>query len=221
VSDASDKRDLLLVAGIDRTGETIVCETELSRASSRVRLAASREYSSGYETAIFDDVRAVWGIAAPPGRRQLGHGISAEVPEGWTVRQPDRTIDLIPPEGEAGVHISVFRRKTETAPQQGEASGLVERFPVWADGTDRVGPSEEREGDQLVATGSCIDSDGRSRWEIGSRVGSTHAIVYSYNDDGKRDDLRAAARAILASIDAPLGSSPDAERRGWFPRKRT
>jgi hypothetical protein len=77
---------------------------------------------------------------------------------------------------------------------------MIERFPVWRDARERVGPTEQHDGAEAVATGSCVDNDRGARWEIGARVGPSSALVFSFNDDRRDDELRDAARTIFASV---------------------
>lgn len=201
----TEDRDLLLVAAIDRAGQTVVFETPISRrADGTVEPGESRRYSSGYHVAVFDAVRAAWGLRR---RRDLGFGVSAEVPDDWRVEQADRVIELLPPSAKASAHISVFRRRTPEPVKAGDACSFVDRFPAWRTGHDRVGPTEHEEGEELVATASCVDKDRPARWEIGARVGPSHALVFSYNDDGSEDELLETARAIFASI-RRVGTEP-------------
>jgi hypothetical protein len=52
------------------------------------------------------------------------------VPEGWTATsEANHTLfELQPPEGDAAVHISVYRRTEHEAPMPGEAEALLMRF---------------------------------------------------------------------------------------------
>lgn len=212
VVDARETRDLLLVAAIDRSGETAVFETPIPRdEGGEVEPGESREYGSEYQVALFDGVREAWGLsekAKPVSlasrrealRRDLGFGVSAEVPYDWRVQQADKMIELFPPSEKAAAHISIFRRRTPEPAKPGDASSFIERFPAWRDAHSRVGPTERQEGLEVVATGSCVDNERNVRWQIGARVGSSDALVFSYNDDGSQDDLLRAARMIFASI---------------------
>lgn len=66
VREASEVSDVLLVAGIDRSGETIALETPVFRdASGAVRLGPSSPGSDGYRVNTFDEVRTVWGLTRP------------------------------------------------------------------------------------------------------------------------------------------------------------
>jgi hypothetical protein len=64
VRDAAEARDVLLVAGIDRSGVTIAFKTPVFRDANGVTLLGETGHGdSGYEVSTFDDVRAVWGLA--------------------------------------------------------------------------------------------------------------------------------------------------------------
>lgn len=63
IRDAATTEDVLLVAGIERGGETITLETPIFRdASGTVTLGESRQAAGDYHVATFDDARAVWGL---------------------------------------------------------------------------------------------------------------------------------------------------------------
>lgn len=66
VRDAAEPQDVLLVAGIDRSGETIALESPVSHeASGALRLGPTSPGDEGYQVNVFDEVRAVWGLAPP------------------------------------------------------------------------------------------------------------------------------------------------------------
>jgi len=66
VRNALEPQDVLLVAGIDRSGETIALETPVFRdADGVVRLGPTSPGGGGYQVNTFDDVRAVWGLIRP------------------------------------------------------------------------------------------------------------------------------------------------------------
>lgn len=66
VREASAPQDVLLVAGIDRSGETLALETAVfHEANGAVRLGPTRPGGEGYQVNVFDEVRAVWALTRP------------------------------------------------------------------------------------------------------------------------------------------------------------
>jgi hypothetical protein len=61
--DAADARDVLLVAGIDRAGNTIVLETPVTRlADGSVELGDAEEHQAGYAINFLAPVRTIWSL---------------------------------------------------------------------------------------------------------------------------------------------------------------
>jgi hypothetical protein len=61
--DAADALDVLLVAAVDRLGNTVALETPLFRSPDRnIELGESKEYAGEYQLNVMDKVRAVWGL---------------------------------------------------------------------------------------------------------------------------------------------------------------
>jgi hypothetical protein len=64
--DALDARDVLLLAAVDRRGNTLVLETPISRrADGTVELGDTEEYGEEYRVNVLDEVRNVWGLESP------------------------------------------------------------------------------------------------------------------------------------------------------------
>jgi hypothetical protein len=125
---------------------------------------------------------------------------SADVPVGWQVLELEDVIELRPPEPHGAAHVSVYRRTEQRAPEPGVASRLVSDFPP-AQGKDLV-PAEHAVPEGVAAVVSFTDDepDGTTRWLVGARVSAKRAVVFSYNDDGSRDDFREAALALFDSV---------------------
>ena len=63
VRDAAEPQDVLLVAGIDRSGETVALETPVFHdTDGAIRLGPTSPDDEGYQVNIFDEVRAVWRL---------------------------------------------------------------------------------------------------------------------------------------------------------------
>jgi hypothetical protein len=129
--------------------------------------------------------------------RDLGFGLAGEVPNDWSVREVDDVLELLPRSDRGAAHISVYRRDVEGPPEAGEAAWFVEPRPGW-ETTETA--TEEPDGAELVAFASYVDSATGRRWDVGTRVGSIRAVVFTYNDDGSVDPIRETARQIFWSI---------------------
>jgi hypothetical protein len=124
-----------------------------------------------------------------------GGAFSADIPEDWEVVELDDVIEIELPE--AAIHFSVFGRASEP-PEPGEALSFVEAF---LDGRATDEPIEYEVAEGVAAEGFFVDPGSRaSRWDVGARVSSNRAVVYSYNDDGTQDFTRRRARSVFDSL---------------------
>jgi hypothetical protein len=130
--------------------------------------------------------------------RDLGHGLLADMPEDWDVRDEDGLIELEPPSRLGTAHISVLRRSAERPPHEGEAIALVEGFPAWREASVADALDEDPRGSELLALGSCVASDG-ALWHVGARVGHRRALVFSYNGETGADSE--ASKRLFFSIE--------------------
>ncbi len=135
-------------------------------------------------------------------KRDLGHGLSAELPETWVVREAGDLIEAEPPSRGGAVHISVLRRTLEREPDDGEARTLIEHFPVWRDAVARGKIVIAARG---AAFGTCIAADG-AHWDVGAQVARRRALVFTYNAGSSLGPEREEARRLFLSLDG-LGSS--------------
>jgi hypothetical protein len=149
------------------------------------------------EVAVFDPVRAAWGL-----RRHLAFGLYGVVPADWLVETEDGLIQMQPPDRSGAAHVSIFNRR-ESSPTPGEASRLLERIPVWSVAVEKDGPHERSGSGALIATASCTETPEGRYWVIGVRVTPTRAVVFTYNDDGNATPHRAQAREIFESLEPP------------------
>lgn len=63
--DASDARDVLLVAAVDGHGNSVALETPVARLpDGAVELSDSEEYEGDYSLNFLDPVKAVWGLGS-------------------------------------------------------------------------------------------------------------------------------------------------------------
>jgi len=131
----------------------------------------------------------------------IDSAINADIPAKWSARQADNVIELEPPSGDAAVHISVLRRRTEKKPKAGQALALVRSFVMWNEAESANPPTEVWEGSELVAKGSCGEPGSRRRWDIAVRMGHRRLLIFSYTDDGSEDLARREAEILFSSIE--------------------
>jgi hypothetical protein len=103
-----------------------------------------------------------------------GGAFSAEVPEGWDVVELDDVIEIESKE----------RRGSSTSSGRGRGA---------ADDT-----IEQKTSYGFAARSSIVEQ--AARWDVGAGVSARRAVVYSYNDDGARDETRAQASVVFQSI---------------------
>jgi hypothetical protein len=131
--------------------------------------------------------------------RALGHDLHAEVPADWEIRDADGLVEIEPPNRNGTAHISVLRRTAQTAPDAGDALDLLARLPVWRDRETSTEPVERFIGGQLCAFESCVGPEG-NHWDVGARVASRRALVFTFNAPTSESSERDAARTIFFSI---------------------
>lgn len=195
----AEPREVLLVAGLDRDGRQVVFESTISRAGGAAEIIATNENrGAGYEVAVFDGVRAAWGL---PRRIPFRDGeLSAEVPPGWSAAELEDVIELETPDRRGAAHISLLTRRIGGLPVDGEAAALLQRV-AQTHSARRATPTEIRAEDGLTALWTFEKTwKQRRRLTIGTRISPTRAIVYTYNDDGSNDDAHRLAIAIFESI---------------------
>jgi hypothetical protein len=132
-------------------------------------------------------------------RREIGHALTAEVPEGWLVGESEGLIELEPPSGDGAIHISVVRKTEPGPPTEMEARALLEYFPVWASASWTSEIIVDPTVREVSATGECVDGEGRT-WDVASRVTESRGLVFSFNTDAPEGGQRQQARRILETI---------------------
>ena len=135
--------------------------------------------------------------SVPSMKRALGHGLSAELPDAWAVRETEDLIEAEPPSREGAVHITVLRRTLDQEPDEGEATALIEHFPTWRDAAIRGDIATVANG---TAFGTCIAADG-AHWDVGAKVARERALVFSYNAGSSLATEREEAATLFLSLD--------------------
>lgn len=89
----------------------------------------------------------------------------------------------------------MLRRTRGGAPSDGEAQELILAFEAKHQWIPLVQLAEERRAGSLVASHSL--QDGKSMWEIRSRVWTNRAIVFTYVHEGGSSELLQDALGIF------------------------
>lgn len=199
VRDTVGVQEVLLVVGLDRSGDQVVFETPVARgADGSARLLETVRHGADYVVHTLNGVRSVWGL---PRRIAFRAGaFSVEIPAGWTATEDDKVVELEPASRRAAAHFSVFERREPRPPADGEAVGFVQRLAPTC-GFDASGAREYRTSDGLAAHATLeAPVDDATPLVLGARVSSARAVIYTYNGDPADHELRDQALAIFASV---------------------
>jgi hypothetical protein len=126
-----------------------------------------------------------------------------DVPDDWSVRDRDETIEFIPPHGTGAGHMTILRRDPDRPPTREEATDLLLRF------ASQIGvhSASATTDDQRDGSG---DASSRSRArradgemndrDVLARVWADMAALFTYCHDGHEARTLASAWSIAGSI---------------------
>lgn len=203
VRDSPDRRDILLVAALDRCGNQVVFETPVTRRRFRQpSVAESRERDRTFHFAIFDETRQLWGL---PRRLQYSGtfgSLSLEVPARWSVKVVDGVIEVLPDTDDGAMHISIRGRDANRPLEPGEAQQIAANFA----GASTSAPVvvDERKASWGLVAGTAFDFQDAAvtrHMELFVCVSTSGIVAATWNDEGSPEDVRVSARAIFDGMD--------------------
>lgn len=130
---------------------------------------------------------------------------SLEVPSSWAISEIDDTTELVPENGDAAIHISVFRKQVKSFPQPGDAAKLVGNFAqkndLRLDGELTIQCNENRCACFGRFEGSDKEPDQPGIWFVKGVVGLHKAVLGTFCLDEPDGRSYVEGLAILDSLE--------------------
>ena len=202
VRDSPDRRDILLVAALDRAGDQVVLETAVTRR--RFRQTAVDETSDrdrAVHFAIFDETRELWGLPRRLHYPGAFGSLSLEVPLRWSVELVDGVIEILPNTDDGAMHISIRGRDANHPLEPGEAQRIAASFAGVSTSAPVV--TDERAASWGLASGTRFDfqdATATRHMELCVCVSRSCIVAATWNDEGSPEESRLAARTIFDSL---------------------
>jgi hypothetical protein len=132
-----------------------------------------------------------------------------EAPEDWTIAEPGDLIELLPPDEDGALHISLYKREAQGPPSEAEARSLLEWFcrnkGVEVEAEVGCRPGEARASCRF----EIADADVVSEWQAVVLVWAHRAVLATYNGEPATQSTMQAGD-ILNSIESLCPAELDA-----------
>jgi hypothetical protein len=201
-SDAASRREILLVAALDREGNQAAFETTVIRRRSRQPvLEETLERGSGFRVATFDETRELWGLPRRLHYSGSFGSLDLEVPPRWKSDLINGVVEIVPETDDGAMHISIQGRDRSRPVESGEARRIVAGFarPM----TDDEVAVDEREAPWGLVASSTFDVQEATQTrhlDLFAAVANSCVVACTWNDDGSSEQTRLSARAIFETI---------------------
>jgi hypothetical protein len=202
VRESADRRDILLVAALDRGGDQIVLETPVIRRRFRqTDVEKTSERDRAFHFAIFDETRELWGLPRRLHYPGAFGSLSLEVPVRWSVELVDGVIAILPNTDDGAMRISIRGRDANHPLEPGEARRIVASFA----GVSTSAPVviDERPASWGLGAGTRFDfqdATATRHMELFVCVSRSCIVAATWNDEGSPEESRRAARTIFDSL---------------------